>query len=172
MKREVQGDRHIGLRFCRTVRKLKETKRNPSGSRFALRLHFGVEVNREVRAFPALLLKPEEREDHSSAGSQSTGGQVHSVNTHSGADGVGVVRGPPVVIAPMHQRRSQQRDSQVLSPRHSAAFIVEPPFEVSGPPLLHLIALHRLRRLIKNLAILQGSDQLDVLGVRPDQRAR
>src|SRR5579872_3696435 len=82
-----------------------------------------------------------------------------------------IMRGLPAVVTPMHDCRRLSSYAQGFSRGHNAAFIVESPLPVNCFALFDTITLHRLRRLVKNLAIFQRAHQLDVLRMCPHQRA-
>src|SRR5258708_15660713 len=82
------------------------------------------------------------------------------------------MRGLPSVAAPMNGCVGLNCNAQSLSRWHAAALVVEAPLPVHRPALLHAVTLHGLRRLIENLAVFERTHQLDVLRMRPHQRAR
>src|ERR1700758_1303371 len=80
------------------------------------------------------------------------------------------MRGIPVVDAPVHATRHEQHNSQSFIARHGARLVVESPAEDLPDVLFLKISLHRLRRLVEDLAVANRTPQLDVLRMCPDQR--
>src|SRR6185312_10178318 len=101
----------------------------------------------------------------------AAGGKVGDVDSKTCVPRTEVMRGLPAVMAPMHECRPLSSYAQRFARRHDAAFIVEPPLPINCLTLFHPITIDGLRRLVKNLAIFQGAHQLDVLRMRPHQRA-
>src|SRR5215472_820925 len=130
------------------------------------------DANGEVRAFPALSLRPEESENHFAAGWESVRWQVREMNAEPTGYGFYIVRSAPAIVAPMHHGGSEESKPQHLALGNTAAFVVETPAPVDGSALLDLVTLYRVWALIKNLAVLQRAHQFDVLRMRPHQRAR
>ena len=97
--------------------------------------------------------------------------QIEHVDSESGVARVGVVRGLPAIDAPVHAAGREQNDPQGFVARDAARFVVESPAEDLPDVFIHQIALHRLRRLVEDLAVTNRAPQLDVLGMSPDQRA-
>src|SRR5690348_14475030 len=92
------------------------------------------------------------------------------MDAYTRASRICVVRGPPIVVAPVHKRGREQSDAKALSGGSRAAFVVVPPFAVFGGALFDLISLDRLRGLIKDFSVFEGAHELDVLRMRPHQR--
>src|SRR5271157_2718868 len=125
-----------------------------------------------VSSFPAPGILPEEREDDLALCGESFCWQIDVVKIPSTLFGLAVVTGLPVVETPMHQRRFHQQKAQLLSAGQRARLVVETPVEVCRRYFLFYVTLYRLRGLIENLAVDERPAQLDVFGVRPNQRAR
>src|SRR5579872_661193 len=82
-----------------------------------------------------------------------------------------IMRGLPAVVTPMHDCRRLSSYAQGFSRGHNAAFVVESPLPVSCFTLFDPIAFDGLRWLVKDFAIFQRTQQLDVLRMCPHQRA-
>src|SRR5215472_448238 len=83
------------------------------------------DANGEVRAFPALVGLPEESENHFAAGWERGGRQVREMNAESASRGFHIARSAPIIVAPVHQSRSEQGNAQLLALGNPAAFVVE-----------------------------------------------
>ena len=126
---------------------------------------------RVVLAFPAIFFWPIEGEDDLCADRERGGGQVEDVGVETGVPGGGVLRGFPVVDAPVHDGGSHENEAKFFVAGDGAGFVVESPAEDLTDGFFDLITLHGLWGLIENLAVAQRAAELDVFGVRPDQRA-
>ena len=82
----------------------------------------------------------------------------------------GVVHGAPPVDAPMHDGRRERLDAERPVRRHRAHLVVEAPDDAVRRRLLDEVPLDRLRRPIEDAAVEQRPAQLEILGVRPDER--
>jgi len=71
----------------------------------------------------------------------------------------------------VHQRGIEQLDAQLLVARKRSGLVINPPARELPRGFLDLVALYRLRRLVEDLSVAQGTAQLDVFGMGPDQRA-
>src|SRR5579885_1723250 len=111
--------------------------------------------DREIRAFPMLHLCPKKRENHGVARIHGIGRQVGKVDSKPAVLSLQIMSRLPAVPAPMHHRRSLNRDAESLSRRHDTAFVIEAPFPLGSVALLDAIALNGLRWLVKNFAALE-----------------
>src|SRR5437667_2818265 len=110
----------------------------------------------EIRAFPALRLRPKKSKYDRMSGVQTTGRNVCHVDSQAGIAGRGVLGRLPAVAAPMDHRRGLYRTAQCLSGGHNSALVVEPPFPERGLAIFYPVPLYGLRVLIENLAIPQS----------------
>ena len=103
-------------------------------------------------------------------GRQSVGRQVDPMDAEGVLGRVAVVGRRPAVAAPMDHGRRQHLDAQGLAGRHRADLVVEAPGPQRRRRLAFDVALGALRRHVEDGAVAQRAQQLDVLGMRPDQR--
>src|SRR5690348_9022326 len=125
----------------------------------------------EICAFPPLLTWPEECEDGLASGEQGGGRQIEDVDSQAGVVGIGVMGGLPIVDAPMHQGRREQHDAQRFVPWDASGLVVESPAENLACVFLVQIALNGLRGLVEDSSVADGTAELNVLRVRPDEWA-
>src|SRR5579863_2692921 len=92
------------------------------------------------------------------------------MSSQSGVARIGIVRGLPIVDAPMHASGRKHHDTKGLIARNTSGLVIESPAKDLPHMLFLQVALHGLRRLIENLSIVNRASQLDVLRVRPHQR--
>ena len=123
-----------------------------------------------IRAFPTVLIGPEKCEDHLASNRQRRGGQIEDVDSNPGITRVGIMSGLPVVDTPVHAGRIEKIQAQRLVAGNRAWLVVETPAKMLSPMFFDDVALVGLRGLIEDLAIANRSAQLDVFGVRPDER--
>src|SRR3982751_610604 len=124
-----------------------------------------------IRTLPAILIRPEECKHGLAPRRQGSCRQIEHVNPQPGVPRIGIVRGLPIVDAPANSPWRQQGDAKSFISGHAAGLVVESPAENLADVLFFQVALHGLRRLIENLAVANRTPQLDVLRMRPDQRA-
>src|SRR5438552_3844895 len=120
-----------------------------------------LDIYREICALPMLHICPKKGENDRMPGIHGVGGQVCNVNAEAGFFGRQVIRCLPAIIAPMHYCRRLNCDPQNVPFGHDPALVVESPLPMSSFALFNPIALDRLWRLIKYLAILERTYQLD-----------
>src|SRR5262249_55082399 len=70
-----------------------------------------------VCTFPAILAWPEESEDHLPPRRQRRSRQIQNIHLEPGIACVGVVRGLPVIDAPVHTCRREQDNAERFVPR-------------------------------------------------------
>jgi len=137
----------------------------PSGSRLRAGLHF----NLVVLAFPAVLFRPEEREPQ--AAFTYWQGNVHVMDFHRGIRGAAVVRVMPFVRRPVQQERRVGLDAENRTGRHSGHLAAGlPDLDVRAFAAAADVAVVSRFDQIEDPAVGRGALQLDVLGVRPQQR--
>lgn len=107
----------------------------------------------KIRALPSILVRPEEREYRFASWRQRSGWQIENVNPQLGVASVCVVRGPPVVNAPVNHCRGEHDDPQGLVPRDAAGFVVEAPAKDLAHVFLFYVSLHCLWGLVENFAV-------------------
>src|SRR5580700_1152318 len=91
------------------------------------------------------------------------------MDTEAGVASVRIHSSLPAVDAPVHQRWSEQHKAQLFIAGHGAGLVVEPPAENLPYGFLHQVALYGLRRLVENPPVAQGTPQLHILGMSPNQ---
>src|SRR5439155_1396409 len=91
--------------------------------------HDGACVNcaDEILSFPPIGVAPIERESDLRPFGKLRRGQVQPMHSQVRVGRANIRSGPPLVGAPMNERRSQYFDSQRLALRNPAAFVVEAP---------------------------------------------
>src|SRR5271165_1090624 len=126
----------------------------------------------EVTSLPLASVLPVKREGDLTAGGEHFSGQIDAMGIPAAVLRLGVLGGQPSVEGPMDQGRFHKEETQLLAKGQSARLVIEAPVKVFGGFLLYQIALRGLRRLVEDATVVQRAAQLDVLRMRPYQRAR
>ena len=92
---------------------------------------------------------------------------MHAERHRRGHD---VPAGAPVLAAPMDESGLVKLDPQDLSGGNDLRFMIAAPAHVTGMHTIDLVAPTRLRRHIEDVVFPKGAQQLDMLGMRPDER--
>src|ERR1051325_7700019 len=98
--------------------------------------------------------------------------QIHVPETKASLDVERVVRGLPVIRAPMYKRRLPRRNAKRFPNWHRSELVVETPHRERGFAPLMQIPLYGLHWHIEYFPVPQRATHLHVLGVRPGQRRR
>src|SRR5258708_30189523 len=78
----------------------------------------------------------------------------------------------PILAAPMDESGLGKLDPQDLSGGDDLRFLIAAPGHVPGMHTVDLVALARLRRHVEDALFPKRAQQLDMLGMRPDERHR
>src|SRR4029078_7163554 len=103
---------------------------------------FRADGDREVRALPLASAGPVEREDNRASERESVRRQICGMDAYTGVPRVHIIRGLPVILAPVHQGRREQRNAQILTSGNGAALIVVAPLMNPSRALLDLVTAH------------------------------
>src|SRR5438874_13589329 len=91
------------------------------------------------------------------------------MDSEPSVNGFGISCGLPAVRAPVNGCGREHFDSQISSRRDCPNFLVKPPCGEFGASLLYLISSDRLWRHVEDFSFADGSCELDVFRVRPDE---
>src|SRR5438309_10119260 len=92
------------------------------------------------------------------------------MDSEPSVNGFGIRCSLPAVLAPVNGCGCEHFDSQISSRRDCPNFLVKPPCCEFGASLLYLISSDWLWRHVEDFSFADGSCELDVLGVGPDER--
>src|SRR5438093_5377766 len=92
------------------------------------------------------------------------------MDSEPSVNGFGIRCSLPSVRAPVNGCGCEHFDSQISSKRDCPNFLVKPPCCKFGASLLCLISNDRLWGHVEDFSFADGSCELDILGVSPDER--